>query len=153
MATEQQVDELHGKFQDTEEMRDWDEFVTGTKKVLATNPAVETVTVPAGFLRRVILDIGTSPLMFTAYRDRFNQLCEELGMPEEKRGERLQKIRRRRPKRREKALSNLCFASASYRRCYCLAPPCAWGRELTPPRAKPRPTLRVPRKTRCSTIT
>jgi len=87
MATEQQVDELHGKFQDTEEMRDWDEFVTGTKKVLATNPAVETVTVPAAFLRRVILDIGTSPLMFTAYRDRFNQLCDELGMPEEKRGE------------------------------------------------------------------
>jgi hypothetical protein len=87
MATEQQVDELHGKFQDTEEMRDWDEFVTGTKKVLGTNPAVETVTVPAAFLRRVILDIGTSPLMFTAYRDRFNQLCDELGMPEEKRGE------------------------------------------------------------------
>jgi len=25
--------------------------------------------------------------MFTAYRDRFNQLCDELGMPEEKRGE------------------------------------------------------------------
>jgi len=87
MATEQQGDDLFAKFQDTEEMLDWDEFVTQTKKVLATDPAAETVTIPAAFLRRVILEIGTSPLMFTAYRDRFNQLCDELGMPEEKRGE------------------------------------------------------------------
>jgi hypothetical protein len=87
MPTEQQGDDLFAKFQDTEEMLDWDEFVTQTKKVLATDPAAETVTIPAAFLRRVILEIGTSPLMFTAYRDRFNQLCDELGMPEEKRGE------------------------------------------------------------------
>ena len=87
MATEQQAEELYAKFQDTEEMLDWDEFVTQTKKVLATNPAAETVTIPAAFLRRVILDIGASPLMFSPYRDRFNQLCDELGMPEEKQGE------------------------------------------------------------------
>ena len=31
----------------------------------------------AAFLRRVILDIRNLPLMFTAYRDRFNQLCDE----------------------------------------------------------------------------
>ena len=84
MATEQQIEELHAKFQDTEEMLDWDDFVTRTKKVLATDPAAETVTVPAAFLRRAILDIGTSPLMFTACRDRFNQLCDKLGLPEEK---------------------------------------------------------------------
>ena len=42
------------------------------------------VTVPAAFLRRVINDIGTTPRMFAAYRERFNQLCDELEVPEEK---------------------------------------------------------------------
>jgi hypothetical protein len=85
VATEEQSDALFLAFQETDEMEDWDEFVLQSKKLLEADPEAKTISVPAAFLRRVILDIGATPLMFTAYRDRFNQLCEELGIPEEKR--------------------------------------------------------------------
>ena len=84
MATDERRDELFLQFQETDEMQDWDSFVTQTRKVLADNPKAESVTVPAAFLRRVIDDIGATPTMFTACRDRFNQLCDDLGLPEEK---------------------------------------------------------------------
>ena len=86
MTEEERGDELYARFQETEEMQDWDEFVTETRKALEANPKAETVTVPAAFLRRTIEDIAMTPHMFSAYRDRFNALCDELGMPEEKRG-------------------------------------------------------------------
>ena len=85
MATEEQSDALFLAFQETDEMEDWDEFVLQSKKLLEADPEAKTITVPAAFLRRVILDIGATRLMFTAYRDRFNQLCDEQGIPEEKR--------------------------------------------------------------------
>lgn len=85
MATDEQRDALFLAFQETDEMEDWDDFALQCKNFLEADPEAKTVTVPAAFLRRVILDIGATPLMFTAYRDRFNQLCDELGIPEEKR--------------------------------------------------------------------
>ena len=85
MTPDERGDELQAKFLETDEMQDWDEFVTEGNKALEANPRAESVTVPAAFLRRVMGDIGAAPLMFPAYRDRFNQLCDEMGMPEEKR--------------------------------------------------------------------
>ncbi len=85
MATDEQRDALALAFQQTDEMEDWDDFVLQCKKILEADPEANTIAVPAAFLRRVILDIGATPLMFTAYRDRFNELCDELELPEEKR--------------------------------------------------------------------
>jgi len=85
VATEEQSDALFLAFQETDEMEDWDAFVLQSKRLLESDPEANTITVPAAFLRRVILDIGATPLMFTAYRDRFNQLCDEMRIPEEKR--------------------------------------------------------------------
>ena len=82
--TQDRGDELFARFQETDEMQDWDAFVESVKKALEDAPSAETVAVPAGFLRRVIEEIGATPLMFAAYRDRFNLLCDEMGMPEEK---------------------------------------------------------------------
>jgi hypothetical protein len=84
MTEDERRDELFAKFQETDEMQDWDAFVTEARKALAANPKAELVTVPAAFLRRTIEDIGGAPLMFSANRDRFNLLCDELGLPEEK---------------------------------------------------------------------
>ena len=86
MSDDDRADELYTRFLETEEMQDWEEFVGATKKALKADPNAQTVTVPAGFLRRVMTDIATTPHMFYAYRERFNQLCDEMGMPEEKGG-------------------------------------------------------------------
>ena len=84
MATEEQSNDLYVRYLDTEEAYEWENFVDECKRVLKEDPNAKTVTVPAMFLRRVILDIGAQPLMFDAYKRRFNQLCDELGLPEEK---------------------------------------------------------------------
>ena len=85
MANEEKADELYARFQETDEMLDWDDFVIKTRDALDADPNADAVTVPAPFLRRVLGDIAATPLMFPAYRDRHNQLCDELGIPEEKR--------------------------------------------------------------------
>lgn len=77
-------DDLYTRFLETDEMLDWHEFTQGAKKALRAEPDAERVTVPASFLRRVITEITVNPHMFDAYRERFNQLCDELGRPEEK---------------------------------------------------------------------
>jgi len=84
MADEDRVQELYIRFLGTDEMQDWEEFVEKAKKALKADPNAETVTVPAAFLRRVMLDVATTPHIFDAVRDRFNQLCDEMGLPEEK---------------------------------------------------------------------
>ena len=84
MATEKQLDDLYVRFIDTQEMGEWQDFVDECKRALHEDPTAKTVTVPATFLRRVILQIGQEPTMFDAYQRRFNQLCDELGLPEEK---------------------------------------------------------------------
>jgi hypothetical protein len=84
MTDEDRADELYGQFLATDEMQDWDEFVEQARKALEANPDAETVTVPAAFLRRVITEIGTTPHMFRVYVERFNQLCDEMGVPEQK---------------------------------------------------------------------
>ena len=85
MTEDERRDELYAAFQETDEMQDWDEFVTQAQKALEADPEAEAVTVPAAFLRRVMSDIFGTPQMFTSYRDRFNQLCDKMGMPGEKR--------------------------------------------------------------------
>jgi hypothetical protein len=84
MTEDERRDALFARFQEADEMEDWDAFVTQSRKALEASPNAETISVPAAFLRRVIDDIGATPLMFTSYRDRFNRLCDELGLPGEK---------------------------------------------------------------------
>ncbi len=84
MATEEQADELHARFAETDEFVEWEDFKNMTQEALERDPAAETVTVPAAFLRRVIAEISTQPLIFSALLDRHNRLCDELGLPEEK---------------------------------------------------------------------
>lgn len=71
---------LMAAFLDTQEMADWDEFITSARQQIATGAA--TLTVPAGFLSRVIDEIATSPLMFAAVQTHWNNHCEAHGHPE-----------------------------------------------------------------------
>jgi hypothetical protein len=71
-------------FLDTPEMTDWEDFVAAARRQLETG--ADTVTVPAAFLRRVIDDIATSPLMFAAVQDDWNRHCDAQGQPALKEG-------------------------------------------------------------------
>lgn len=84
MTNEKGSDDLNTRFLETDEMQDWQDFVSITRKALKADPSAQKVSVPAAFLRRVLSEIATNPLMFGAYRDRHNQLCDEMGLPDEK---------------------------------------------------------------------
>ena len=71
---------LMAAFLDTPDMADWEEFVAAARRQLESG--ADTVTVPAAFLRRVIDDIATSPLMFAAVQDDWNRHCDAHGHPE-----------------------------------------------------------------------
>lgn len=75
---------LMAAFLEAPDMADWEEFVAATRRQLDTG--ADTVTVPAAFLRRVIDDIATSPLMFAAVRQDWNRHCHDHGQPEFKEG-------------------------------------------------------------------
>lgn len=75
---------LMAAFLDTPEMTEWEEFVAAARRQLETG--ADTVTVPAAFLRRVIDDIATSPLMFGAVRQDWNRHCDAHGQPALKEG-------------------------------------------------------------------
>ncbi|HVZ10138.1 hypothetical protein [Rhodopila sp.] len=66
-------------FLNTPEMSDWEDFVAAARRQLETG--ADTVTVPVAFLRRVIDDIATSPLMFVAVREDWNRHCDSHGQP------------------------------------------------------------------------
>lgn len=70
---------LMAAFLETPEMADWEEFVAAARRQLETS--ADTVTVPAAFLRRIIDDIATSPLMFTAVQSDWNRHCDAQGQP------------------------------------------------------------------------
>lgn len=75
---------LMAAFLETPDMADWEDFVAAARRQLETG--ADTVTVPAVFLRRVIDDIATSPLMFAAVRQDWNRHCDEHGQPKFKEG-------------------------------------------------------------------
>jgi len=75
---------LMAAFLETPEMADWEEFVAAARRQLDTG--ADTVTVPAAFLRRVIDDIATSPLMFGAVQQDWNRHCDAHGQPEFREG-------------------------------------------------------------------
>lgn len=75
-------DELMDLFQNTDEMLAWDDFVTQARKALENGE--EKAMLPTAFLRLVLPDLATDPLHFPVFRTRFNQLCDEQGMPGEK---------------------------------------------------------------------
>ena len=75
---------LMAAFLDTPDMADWEEFVAAARRQLDTG--ADSVTVPAAFLRRVIDDIATSPLMFGAVRQDWNRHCDAQGQPALKEG-------------------------------------------------------------------
>ena len=75
-------DELQDLFQNTDEMLAWDDFVTEARK--AVEKGDEKAILPTAFLRLVLPDLATDPLHFPVFRTRFNQLCDEQGMPGEK---------------------------------------------------------------------
>jgi len=75
---------LMAAFLDTPDMADWEEFVAAARRQLETG--ADSVILPAAFLRRVIDDIATSPLMFAAVQGDWNRHCEAQGQPEFKEG-------------------------------------------------------------------
>lgn len=75
---------LMAAFLETPDMADWEEFVAAARRQLESG--ADTVTVPVAFLRRVIDDIATSPLMFGAVRQDWNRHCDAHGHPAFKEG-------------------------------------------------------------------
>ena len=75
-------DELQDLFQNTDEMLAWDDFITEARKALETGD--EKAMLPMAFLRLVFVELAIDPLHFPVFRTRFNQLCDEQGMPGEK---------------------------------------------------------------------
>jgi hypothetical protein len=81
MATEQQLDALYARFLATEEAEEWYAFIEAARAAL--EGAGDTVTVPAAFLRRVIGQMGSTPLMFDHLRQAHDRIAAEMGLPEE----------------------------------------------------------------------
>ncbi len=63
MASEEQTNDVAAGFLATEEAAEWQAFTEAANAALE-NSESETVTVPAGFLRRVIGEIAADPLQF-----------------------------------------------------------------------------------------
>jgi hypothetical protein len=83
MASEEQTNDVAAGFLATEEAAEWQAFTEAANAALE-NSEDETVTVPAGFLRRAIGEIAADPLQFEHLLRAWNRVADELGLPEEK---------------------------------------------------------------------
>lgn len=72
------------RFLATPEAEEWQAFTEAAQAALAKAGAGETVTVPAGFLQRVIGEIAADPLMFQHLLEAWNRAADEAGLPEER---------------------------------------------------------------------
>lgn len=76
--------QLTNEYLASKEGDEWQGFVEATNRALADNPAAESVTVPAAFLREAMADIATNPLMFQHMKDAWNRAADAVGLPAER---------------------------------------------------------------------
>ena len=72
------------RFLATPEAEEWQAFTQAVQEVLEKAGTAETISVPAGFLRRVIGEIAADPLMFEHLLEAWNRAAEAAGVPEER---------------------------------------------------------------------
>jgi len=82
-ATEDREDPVLNAFMATEEFEEWQDFGDAAGKIW-DDEKLEKVEVPTAWLRRVLPEIRSSPLIFEAMADVWNRECDRLGMPERK---------------------------------------------------------------------
>jgi hypothetical protein len=85
MPSEDEIDALFAAFQDTAEFEAWDAFCHEAKKAIEAGK--DRAELPLAFLRLAYIDIKTDPLMFNGMVKAWNRVCDERGMPEEKKKE------------------------------------------------------------------
>jgi hypothetical protein len=76
------IDNLYLAFLSTTEMQDWTAFVEQARKGIASGK--NKIEVPADFLKLVIEDIASTPLSLDAVVEVWNRVCDQEGMPQEK---------------------------------------------------------------------
>ena len=82
-ATEDREDPVLNAFLATEEFEEWQDFGDAAEKIYE-NESLATIEVPTEWLRRVLPEIRTDPMIFRAMVDVWNRECDRLGMPERK---------------------------------------------------------------------
>lgn len=82
-ATQDREDPVLNAFMATEEFEEWQDFGDAAAKIYE-NESLETVEVPTAWLRRVLPEIRTDPMIFRAMIEVWNRECDRLGMPERK---------------------------------------------------------------------
>ena len=85
MPSEDEIDALFAAFQETDEFEAWDAFCHEAKKALEAGK--ERAELPTAFLRLVLTEIKIDPMMFNGMVKAWNRVCDERGMPEEKKKE------------------------------------------------------------------
>ncbi len=85
MPSEEEIDALFAAFQDTDEFESWDIFCRAAKEALEAGK--DRAELPTAFLRLVLTQIKIDPLMFDSMVKAWNRVCDERGMPEEKKKE------------------------------------------------------------------
>ena len=76
-------DPVLNAFMATEEFEEWQDFGDDADKIWG-DENLEKVEVPTAWLRRVLPEIRSSPLIFSAMVEVWNRECDRLGMPERK---------------------------------------------------------------------
>jgi len=82
-ATGDREDPVLNAFLATEEFEEWQDFGDAAEKIYE-NESLATIEVPTEWLRRVLPEIRTDPMIFRAMVDVWNRECDRLGMPERK---------------------------------------------------------------------
>jgi len=85
MPSEDEIEALLAAFQNTEEFEAWDAFCYEAKKALEAGK--DRAELPLKFLRLAYIDIKIDPLKFNGMVKAWNRVCDERGMPEEKKKE------------------------------------------------------------------
>lgn len=70
---------LYDAFLGTPEMEAWDAFVEQGRE--AIDKGAERVEMPTAFLALILPELS-SPMMFLAFREAWNRLCDERGRPD-----------------------------------------------------------------------
>jgi hypothetical protein len=82
-ATQDREDPVLNAFMATEEFEEWQDFGDDADKIWE-DENLDKVEVPTAWLRRVLPEIRSSPLIFSAMVEVWNRECDRLGMPERK---------------------------------------------------------------------
>jgi len=82
-ATEDREDPVLNAFMATEEFEEWQDFGDDAGKIWE-DENLEKVEVPTAWLRRVLPEIRSDPMIFRAMMEVWDRECDRLGMPERK---------------------------------------------------------------------